>query len=138
MITASDVATRIPSITPASSDGRITLTHRCSGESPMVRDISSRTNGTDRIAVAVFNSIGHETISATTAIPVKGLWPSNSTVTGTSAAPGMAAMKSIVGVRKRSATGDRPIDTPTTPPTTTADRRPNTNVPTVCSAAGAN
>ena len=104
----------------------------------MVRDISSRTTGTDRIAVAVFNSIGHDTIRATTAIPLRGLWPSNRTVDGTSAAPGMAATKSIVGVRKRSTAGEWPIDTPTTPPMTTADRRPNANVPIVCSVAGAN
>ena len=65
----------------------------------MVRDISSRTSGIDRIAVAVFSRIGQETIRATTAIPLSGLWPSNSTATGTSAAPGMAATKSIVGVR---------------------------------------
>ena len=120
------------------SDGRITLRHRCAGESPMVRDISSRTAGMERMAVAVFSRIGHETIRATTATPLIRVGPSSRTATGTSAAPGMAAMKSIVGVRARSMRRDEPIAMPTAPPTTTANTRPSTYVPSVCSDRGDN
>ena len=67
---ASDAATRTPSIIPGISDGTITLPHRWGRESPIVRDISSRTGGIDRTAVAVFSRIGHDTINATATTPL--------------------------------------------------------------------
>ena len=101
------------------------MPHRCARESPIVRDISSRTGGIDRTAVAVFSRIGHDTINATATTPLSRLGPSSNTATGTSAAPGIAAMKSIVGVSARSISRDEPIAVPTAPPITTAHARPN-------------
>ena len=70
MIRAIADATRTPSMIPGASDGRTTSRQRCAGDSPTVRDISSRTAGMERIAVAVFSRIGHETMRATTATPL--------------------------------------------------------------------
>ena len=63
-------ATRTPRMTPGVSDGRMTLLHRCGRVSPSVRDISSRTAGTVRMAIAVASRIGHDTMSATTTTPL--------------------------------------------------------------------
>ena len=52
----------------------------------MERNISSRTTGMERIAVAAFSKIGHETMRATTATPLISVGPSSRTATGTSAA----------------------------------------------------
>ena len=138
MIKAIDDATRTPSMIPGASDGRTTLPHRCTGESPMVRDISSRTAGMERIVVAAFSKMGHETMSATTATPLISDGPSSRTATGTSAAPGIAAAKSMEGVRARSTRRDAPIATPTAAPITVARVSPSTYVPSVWVIAGAN
>ena len=86
MIRAIADATRTPSMIPGASDGRTTSRQRCAGDSPRCATFPAAPQ-MERIAVAAFSRIGHETISATTATPLIWFGPSNRTATGTSPGP---------------------------------------------------